>query len=152
MGWIEITDKATVRRERIPRSVIGGNALLYSHGDREIMYVDEYMKVTPLEGLQEGDYKADVHVGIPGISEPRVEIFVKLPAWMDITEECVPKLVTSQHSKGQYIMLVHKGNDVALLGHGGIILAGSLNGKYKIEKPKNARISFRILKKSFPHK
>ena len=80
----------------------------------------------------------------------RLEYKVRTPVWEEITSQCKPLLVKSSQSDGFYVKLSYKGAPVALLGEhkASVMMANGTSGKFKVEKAKNATISFHVFKKN----
>ena len=69
------------------------------------------------------------------------------PEYTDITNECRTELRKSGHSEGYYSAIMHNTTLVAALGYGRLTPINIKKG-YKVEKAKDATISFRVYKKS----
>ena len=93
----------------------------------------------------EGTYLVvEEHVHTP--SPPSLE-----PKRREITAECEATLVKSQHSKGYYVKIKHKGKDIMVLGlddRSAFLKQDSAKrvvpGNYSVEKADNTTVSFHI--------
>lgn len=66
------------------------------------------------------------------------------PKWKDVTKECYTELKESSGSSGHYVAIYHKNERIFILG---TKVVPQKSGEYKMEVPKDARISFKIYKK-----
>ena len=108
------------------------------------------------ELLDEAIYRLSTPLYLPinnfsCLTDIMLEHKVKAPDWEDVTSQCKPEFIKSTHSGGFYVMLMHGGSRVALLGsyRGGVMMAQRTSGKYRIELAKGAAISFHVFKKNY---
>ena len=107
------------------------------------------------ELLDGAEFRISAPLAIPAnnfshLTDIVLERKIKAPDWEEITSQCKPLLVKSSHSDGFYIKLSYKGTPVALLGEhkASVTMANGTAGKFKVEKAKNAIISFHVFMKN----
>lgn len=147
--WVEVTDELEHTGVCLPTSALGEQTI---HHGRVILtlYVTPmgFYRLIPGQPVRDGEYRVTLDYNSSragGISA----VFHKLSCveWVDVTRECKVDLKASQHTSGHYGIITHKGTQVALLGIDGVKLCANMGDKYKLEKSKNARVSFNVFKK-----